>query len=230
MKLSQNGAAFIASFEGFVNEGKPYNDPTNHATIGFGHLIHRGPVTDADRQQWGQLSREQAWNLLLEDMEAEGYAPAVRRLITVRLNQNQFDALVSATYNLGTGWLEGSDLRRRLNAGDYAAARPELAKFIKGEDDRTGQMVTFEGLVRRRKEEADLFETPSKEEIPTMFVCGIPGQGAWLITGGTRVSIRSGEEMSRLRERGIPNLDMDCPSMEALPVADGAVDVQVVNA
>lgn len=227
-KLSLKGAEFIASFEGFFPV--PDEDPSGHATIGFGHLIHRGPVTDADRRTWGRLTREQAWQLLLDDMEQEGYAPAVRRLITVRLNQNQFDALVSATYNLGKGWLEGSTLRRRLNAGDYAAVRPELAKFVRAEDHSTGALVTLPGLVRRRREEADLFETPTKEEIPTMFVCGIPGQGAWLITGGTRVHIRTGEEMSRLRERGIPNLDMECPSMEALPVADGAIDVQMVNA
>jgi GH24 family phage-related lysozyme (muramidase) len=227
-KLSENGARFIASFEGFFPE--PYNDPSGHATIGYGHLIHRGAVTQADRDTWGTLTEKQAWLLLLGDMEDEGYAPAVRRFVSVPLNQNQFDSLTSATYNLGTGWLEESDLRHRLNGGDYRGVRAELAKFVKARDEETGELVELPGLVRRRQEEADLFEEPiNEEEFPTMFVCGIPGKGAFLITGGVRVHILTGQEMDRLRDRGIPNLDMDCPSFEALPVAKGTVDVHLVE-
>lgn len=160
MNLSENGARFIAEFEGTYHE--PYNDPVGHATIGIGHLIHYGPVTDFDRRTWGTLTDEQCWSLLVEDV-ARDYAPAVEELISVPLTQNQFDALVSFAYNVGTGALRDSSLRRVLNAGNYHAVRAELARWNKAGGSE------LKGLTRRRVAEADLFETPDESAAPTVL-------------------------------------------------------------
>lgn len=62
-----------------------------------------------------------------------------------------------------------------------------------------------------------------------MFTFGIPGQGAWLVSGGTRIRIVSGDTLSKLHKMGIPDSGGDMPELESLPIADGAVDVQVVS-
>jgi hypothetical protein len=69
----------------------------------------------------------------------------------------------------------------------------------------------------------------TNRKAPVMFTCGIPGQGAWLITGGTRVRVVSGDTLTKLHKMGIPDSGGDLPEMESLPIADGAVDVEVVK-
>ena len=67
------------------------------------------------------------------------------------VTQNQFDALVSFTYNLGAGNLRSSTLLKKLNAGDYAGAADEFPKWNKA----GGKELA--GLTRRRNAERDLF-------------------------------------------------------------------------
>ena len=64
-QLSERGAQFIGHFEGW--KPAPYNDPTNNATIGFGHLIHMGPVSAHDKTEWGTLSQADGIHLLQQD-------------------------------------------------------------------------------------------------------------------------------------------------------------------
>lgn len=137
----------VARFEGFYS--CPYDDPVGHATIGFGHLLHFGRVTDQDRRRWGCLTRAQAKALLRKDLAAT--AAEVRRLVAVPLNRRQFSALVSFAFNCGTGALAGSTLLRKLNAGDYAAVPKELNKWVYG----GGHVLP--GLVTRRRQEGRLF-------------------------------------------------------------------------
>jgi GH24 family phage-related lysozyme (muramidase) len=54
-QLSDRGAEFIGRFEGWRDQ--PYNDVANNATIGYGHLIHQGPVSSHDKTEWGTLSK-----------------------------------------------------------------------------------------------------------------------------------------------------------------------------
>ena len=68
---------------------------------------------------------------------------AVQRLITVRLNDNQFSALCSFAFNVGSGALSRSTLRRVLNEGDYGAVSAQLARWVKAGGK------TLRGLVRR---------------------------------------------------------------------------------
>ena len=92
-----------------------------------------------------------AW---LRDHSIKTYEDAVTQAVKVPLNQNQFDALVSFTYNVGVGALKQSTALRKLNAGDYAGAADALTMWTKFK----GKVLA--GLVRRRKEERALFLTP----------------------------------------------------------------------
>lgn len=147
-RLSKHGAAFIAEFEGF--RGEPYNDPAGHATIGYGHLLHHGEVTAGDRRKWiGGITRKEALQLLRED--AQVAERAVLDLVDVALNQNQFDALVSFTYNLGAGALAESTLLRKLNRRKYRAVPRQLLRWVNAGGEK------LPGLVRRRRAEGQLF-------------------------------------------------------------------------
>ncbi|PRP70248.1 muraminidase, partial [Chromobacterium amazonense] len=76
----------------------------------------------------------------------------VSRLVKVQLRQNQFDALVSFSYNLGLGSLQNSTLLRLLNQGDYAGAAGQFILW-----DKAGGKV-LPGLQRRRAAEQALFK------------------------------------------------------------------------
>lgn len=78
---------------------------------------------------------------------------AVNELVTVPLTQNQFDALVDFTYNLGTGSLKSSTLLHKLNAKDYVGASQQFPLWNKA----GGKPVT--GLTNRRLAEQRLFNT-----------------------------------------------------------------------
>lgn len=139
-KLSKRGAEFIGGFEGYRSSA--YWDPWGGVwTIGYGHTrnVHGGDTT----------TKKHALELLQAD--AAVAARAVRDLVDVNLNQNQFDALVSFAFNLGGGALAESTLLRKLNRGNYKGAQKEFGKWT-----HAGGVV-LEGLVRRRHAEAELF-------------------------------------------------------------------------
>ena len=143
MNISDEGLQFIAKAEGF--EPNLYKDVAGLWTIGYGHLIKAG---EKDKYEGG-ISKDDALALLRSD--AATAVAGVRKLITVSLSQSQFDALVSFTFNLGVGALEGSTLRKKLNAGDYAAVPEQMMLWV----NAGGKKV--EGLVNRRKGEAEMF-------------------------------------------------------------------------
>ncbi len=147
MKLSAAGAELIAGYEGFVSH--PYDDAAGHATIGFGHLIHHGRLTAADRSRWGTISRARGLALLTEDAGAA--ARAVEQAVRVSLSQPQFDALVSFVFNVGAGGFTSSTMLRRLNAGDWHGAADEFLRWNKA----GGRVLA--GLDRRRRAERALF-------------------------------------------------------------------------
>lgn len=139
MKISSAGLELIQEFEGLRQ--KAYLDAVGVPTIGFGHT---------NGVKMGQsITYAQAVDYLREDVEdAEN---AVDRLVKAPLSQNQFDALVSFTFNLGQGNLGKSTLLKKLNAGDYKGAADEFLKWNKA----GGR--TLHGLVRRREAERKMF-------------------------------------------------------------------------
>lgn len=121
---------------------KSYLCPADVWTIGYGHTKGVKPKQ--------VITEEQANQYLLDDLQVS--LGAVNRLVKVKLSQNQFDALVSFTFNLGQGALAGSTLLRKLNSGDYEGAANEFPKW----NGAGGKVLA--GLVRRRKMEQDLFK------------------------------------------------------------------------
>jgi lysozyme len=145
MKTSAKGLALIKEFEGF--RAAAYLCPAGVWTIGWGHT--RG-VTEHDR-----VTEEMATDMLIEDLA--WCEAAVKQYVTVPLNQNQFDALVSFTFNLGQGALAQSTLLRLLNSGEYTAAALQFGRWVKAGTQ------TLPGLVRRREAERALFEEPADD-------------------------------------------------------------------
>jgi lysozyme len=140
MQTSEYGLHLIERFEGLRLSA--YQDSVGVWTIGVGHT---GPEVKPGLT----ISQEQAKDMLRVDVkEAER---AVNTLITRMLTQNEFDALVSFTFNLGAGNLRKSTLRRLLNAGDYQGAANEFLKWDKAGGEE------LPGLTKRRFTERDLF-------------------------------------------------------------------------
>ena len=124
-RLSKHGAQLIATFEGF--RGQLYNDAANHCTIGYGHLVHHGPIDGSESAEFkAGISRERALELLQED--AAQAAAEITRSVKVPLEQHQFDALVSFVFNVGTGAFRESTLLRLLNKQRYDTVEEQLAR------------------------------------------------------------------------------------------------------
>jgi|TARA_R100001460_G_scaffold51764_1_gene90529 lysozyme len=146
-KTSAEGVALIKKFEGCELEA--YQCSANVWTIGYGHT--RG-VEEGDT-----CSQEDAESMLVEDLEEfEGY---VNDIVQCPLEQNQFDALVAWTYNLGPTNLRESTLLIRLNEEDYNDVPTQIRRW-----NKAGGKV-LDGLVRRREAEALLFLGQNWEEV-----------------------------------------------------------------
>ncbi len=139
MKTSDNGLDLIKSFEGLRLEA--YLDSVGVLTIGYGHI---SKVSAGDT-----CTEEQADEWLKSDVERAELC--IENSVKVPLTQNQFDALVSFVFNLGCFALGKSTLLRKLNAGDDMAAADEFLNWCHAGGRR------IDGLVRRRKEEMELF-------------------------------------------------------------------------
>ncbi len=155
-QLSPQGVEFIKRLEGFMP--RLYNDPLGHCTIGYGTKLHEGPCDgrSAELPYASGIDESQAASLLLQ--RAAEFQKAVNSLVTVPLNQNQFDSLVSFVYNIGAARFARSTLLRLLNQGDYASVPGEMKRWTKAHQN--GAVVDLPGLVRRRQAEADLFQRP----------------------------------------------------------------------
>lgn len=142
--ISSKGVDLICSFEGL--KLKAYDDGVNVTTIGYGTTRY----PNGKAVQYGdQCSIEQAKSYMQFDLNR--FEQAVSRAVQVPLSQNQFDALVSLTYNIGINAFQNSTLLKRLNTLDYIAAGQQFDVWIK-----TGGK-TVQGLVNRRAVEKALF-------------------------------------------------------------------------
>ncbi len=151
--ISQAGIEMIEGFEGF--RATMYNDVAGHCTIGYGQLIHKGRCTGkapAEKPYLKGITREKAEALLRQKVSS--FESVIKASVTVELNQNQFDALVSFVYNVGPDAFQRSTLLKKLNKGQYDAVPGELMKYVHAGGK------TVEGLVTRRKAESSLFATP----------------------------------------------------------------------
>lgn len=142
LSISDKGLDFLTSREGL--RLSPYNDSKGYATIGVGHLIGKRGVTANDRATWSWLNtREEAMTLLGNDL-SQTYEPAVRSLVKSTLNQHQYDAIVSFTFNVGVGGLKKSNFLKELNKGNYNGSL--MLRFKRPSE-----------ILGRRKKEVNLF-------------------------------------------------------------------------
>lgn len=151
MKLSNHGIKLIKSFEGLKLNA--YKDVAGVWTIGYGSTRYQDgkAVKPGDK-----LTDEAQANTILINTLSK-YVEAVNKGVKVALIQNQFDALVSFIYNLGTGVVISSALFKMLNAGNYKNAADQFLLWNKITDPKTGKKVPNETLTRRRAQERALF-------------------------------------------------------------------------
>jgi lysozyme len=156
MIASMNAYDLISRFEGFYP--MVYNCPAGHATIGIGHKLHNGPMTDNDKKLVWTKSQADA-QLKHDTIIVE---QALNKAIKVSVNQNQFDALVSWTFNLGIGWLGKCSWMRKLNEEKYSEVPALLMLFDNAIVN--GIKTKLPGLTKRRLAEAELFSKPYPQE------------------------------------------------------------------
>ena len=148
MHTSDKGFELIKKFEGCELEA--YQCAAGVWTIGYGHT--------KDVQEGDKWAEEKAEFMLWRELEDE-YEHYVNSLVTVPINQCQFDALTSWTYNLGPNNLKKSSMLRVLNEGKYDEVPAQMKRWNKAK----GKVLA--GLTRRREAEALMFEGKPWEHI-----------------------------------------------------------------
>jgi len=144
MKTSNEMIELIGKFEGL--RLKAYKCPAGIPTIGYGSTTFNGKKVTMDMV----ITREQAVEQLERDLA--NFEKGVERYVKSKINQDQFDALVSFSYNCGLGNLQRSSLLKKVNANPQdETIRDSFSLWNKG----GGKVLA--GLVRRRKAEADWY-------------------------------------------------------------------------
>ena len=147
MKVNKLGIDMMHHFEGCRLQA--YQCSAKVWTIGWGNTYYQDkkPVKQGDK-----VTQDQADELF--EMIMNEFAIEVRNALTKEVNENQFSALVCFAYNVGIGNLKKSTLLRKVNVNpDDETIASEFAKW-----NKAGGKV-LNGLVRRRKAEADLYFT-----------------------------------------------------------------------
>lgn len=173
LKVSEEVVNLIRGFEG---SGKPrlkaYRCPAGILTIGYGH-------TGEDVKENMVISAQRAEQLLQQDIYNKAVKP-IFLYVKVKLNQQQFDALVSWTFNLGSRNLQESRWLKELNKGNYDIVPKEMRKYngvVKTKlDTKSGEerkvKEVLRGLNRRRKIEAELFASgTTKMQVAKHKIC-----------------------------------------------------------
>ena len=144
MSVSDKGVDLICEFEG--KRLAAYDDGVGVWTIGFGTIKY----PDGNRVKKGDAcTLEQAKEYMRHDLIE--FEHTVNSSVKVPLNQNQFDALVSLAYNIGSNAFKSSTLVKKLNTGDYRGAADQFNVWINAGGKR------MQGLVNRRDREKLLF-------------------------------------------------------------------------
>jgi lysozyme len=147
MNISQEGISLIKKFEGCELEA--YKCAAGVWTIGYGHT--------KDVTEGMEITQAEAETMLKEELL--DYCNYVDMYVQVPLEQNQFDALVSWTYNLGPTNLKSSTMLKVLNTGKYEDVPEQIKRWNKA----NGKML--DGLIRRREAESLMFQNKEWYEV-----------------------------------------------------------------
>jgi len=156
LKISNIGLTHLRKMEAFMshlyNDGPTKN--TGHCTIGYGHLVHYNPCDVKkyafEHQYIDGITMKKATAFLQTDVAVA--EKAINKLVTVTLNQNQFDALVSLVFNIGAGAFSTSTLLKVINSNQLNGV-PSAFRMWK----KTGGKISA-GLINRREAEIRLFQ------------------------------------------------------------------------
>lgn len=144
MSVSNKGVDLICEFEG--KQLIAYDDGVGIWTIGFGTIKYPNGV----RVKKGDTcTLEQAKEYMRHDLIE--FEHTVNSSVKVQLNQNQFDALISLAYNIGSNAFKSSTLVKKLNTNDYQGAADQFNVWVNAGGKR------MQGLVNRRDREKLLF-------------------------------------------------------------------------
>jgi len=147
MNISKEGIALIKKFEGCELEA--YKCAAGVWTIGYGHT--------KDVKEGEVITKEEAESMLVHELQE--YCNDVDIAVKVDLKQNEFDALVSWTYNLGPTNLNSSTMLRVLNEGKHDDVPTQIKRWNKAGGE------VLKGLIRRRNAEALMFEGKDWSEV-----------------------------------------------------------------
>lgn len=163
--LSANGLNLIKSFEGCKLTAYKCLPTEKYYTIGYGHY-------GSDVTAGMKITKEQAEELFLQDCE-KAIKNVNSFMSKYNFNQNQFDALVSFAFNVGSIIQLTASGTRTLE---------QISSKITAYNKSGGRVIA--GLVKRRAKEKELFDTPtstavkkSNEEIAKEVVTGKWGNG-----------------------------------------------------
>jgi lysozyme len=153
MNISEAGLTLIQRFEGFVSPAEP--DPVGVPTIGWGTTVYSdGRVVrngDTISRLDAEVELKNACDRIAKTIEDHLRLPP-----PLKLNQNQIDALVSFTFNVGIAGLLGSTLFKEKSDGNFAEAANEFEKWVHATKP-DGTKIILQGLVTRRAAEKALF-------------------------------------------------------------------------
>jgi lysozyme len=144
--MDDQSANLIKKFEGLRT--KAYQCPAGKWTIGYGHT---GPEVHKDVT----CTAEEADRMLQDDINKA--SNCLRAGVDVPLNPNQWAALISFIFNVGSEAFYSSTLRQELNRGNYIAVPFQLRRWNKATDPQTGERVVVPGLMKRRIAEAEVW-------------------------------------------------------------------------
>jgi lysozyme len=154
ININNDSINLIKSFEGlFLDAYHGKKDKPGIDTIGYGTIKYPPYYLGGKKVKIGdpRITEQQAFDFL--KWEVEKMLPEIDDLIRDDLTVNQFNALTSFCYNLGTGALKMSNLRKKINTTPNSAlVRNEFMKWTCSNGE-----CGIKGLIRRRKAEADLY-------------------------------------------------------------------------
>lgn len=211
MKISENGINLIASFEGLYT--KAYLCPASVWTIGIGET-GKFALTGQTIKEGLVVTTQQARDSFR--IAIKKYETAVNNL-NIEFNQNQYDALVSFCYNLGTGIFKGN-LLTALKKKDWNSVTKQMLLYNKARVN--GVLTELKGLTRRRKAEVELFNTPVK--IVPQEDKELAEAVSVIIKSGINIDFNSWKAMRLFVMKNVPFLLDKLGGLDKL-VADGVI-------
>ena len=146
MEINKAGKDLIKRFEGC--KLKAYKCPANVWTIGFGNTFYEDGTKVKEGDVITQERADELFDIIISD-----FVRMTDALVKSDVTENNFSALVSFTFNVGTGNLRKSTLLKKVNANPKdPSIRAEFMKWTRANN------VVLKGLVRRREAEAKLYE------------------------------------------------------------------------